>query len=97
MKEKKIILISSIITLVLFVAHFADLDDRAWQITKDLTTDQKTKDQSIWLPDYQVTATATIPGIAQNASGITHSSKSNTLWVVVNNPTYRIKTYTYTY
>jgi len=78
--------------MVGYLLFLTDLDDRIWQLTRNLTTNQETKDRAVWLHDYEVkVAEFIIPEIASNASGITYDGDRNTLWVVVNHPTYAIE------
>jgi uncharacterized protein YjiK len=44
--------------------------------------------EGIWLPAYRVSIDARpIEGITQNASGLTHDNRTNTLYLAINNPT----------
>lgn len=81
-----------LLLLTAAVLRFTDMDDHIWQTANNLTTDEATKKNSIWLPNYQADTLETIiPGVSGNASGITYDRDRKTLWVIVNTPTYLIE------
>ncbi len=56
---------------------------RAWHINE--TTTESVKERSIWLPNYFIaTEPKTLDGITDNASGITWSPITNSLFIVIN-------------
>lgn len=77
--------------IAIYSLHLLDLDDKILLYGREITTSQQVKDSSIWLPNYQIDKTSVIPGIAGNASGITYDQDRETLWIVVNNPTYLVE------
>ncbi|MEM8844397.1 MAG: SdiA-regulated domain-containing protein [Pseudomonadota bacterium] len=84
--------IAVLIALILFILDITDTDDRIWEIIHEQTTDESIKERSVWLPNYSANITGlAIPGIQKNASGITYNHDKQTLWIVVNNPTYLIE------
>lgn len=87
MLNKKTLVISMSVLLVLFIVRWMDLDDRVWYYFQDLTTSEETKRHSVWLPSYEADITEVlIPGVTENASGITYDYDNQTLWVIVNGP-----------
>lgn len=85
---KKLSFITVLFLAAAYVGYFTDWDDHLWYFWHDLRVSREVKANAIWLPDYQVDIEARkIPGIKDNASGITFDPDRKTLWVVVNNPT----------
>ncbi len=71
-----------------YMAHLLDLDDHLYYWWQNTTISQSEQDQAIWLPSYQIDSEAvTIPGISDNASGITFVPDTQTFFVVINQPT----------
>lgn len=73
--------------LLLFISHMSDFDDHLYYWWADQTHSEVTKISEIWLPHYRVEREALpIPGVENNASGITFSPVSQSLFVVINRP-----------
>ncbi len=90
--RKTIILSALIVSLTIIIVHETELDDHIWYFVHDLTISEETKNNSVWLPNYQANIEEhQIPGVAGNASGITYDSDRKTLWIIVNNPTYLLE------
>ena len=81
-----------VVSIIILILSLSDLDDYIWYLAHDLTISNEIKNNSIWLPDYQAdTIELQIPGIDANASGITYNRDKNTLWIIVNNPTFLVE------
>jgi uncharacterized protein YjiK len=80
------------VALTILILNLTDIDDKIWYFIHDLTINKETEGNSIWLPKYQADIVELqIPGVADNASGITYDRDSETLWIIVNNPTYAVE------
>jgi len=80
------------LVLIFFVLHLADVDDEIWTAANDVRVSEEVKGESVWLPNYKVEVEGgKIPGVTENASGITYDHDRETLWVVVNNPPYLVE------
>ncbi len=91
-RQNRLRLLVGFIFVSVSVLSLGNLDDRIWYFFHDLTTPKQTKETSIWLPNYQADRVALpIPGIVGNASGITFNRDRQTLWIVVNSPTYLVE------
>lgn len=91
MLNKLSIIIISIV-LAIFILNLTDLDDDIWYLIHNQNTSKETKDNSVWLPEYQADIIELqIPGVAGNASGITFDRDRKTLWIIVNHPTYLVE------
>lgn len=87
MSRKKTYTILAGILGLLLIGWFLRLDDRLSYFIKDLKTSEAVKERSIWLPSYRADIMgASIPGIAENASGIAYDYDNGSLWVIVNGP-----------
>jgi len=72
--------------------HGLDLDDRLAYQYQTWTTSQQVRSASLWLPDYQVEQEAIVlQGVSDNLSGITYNPDTESLWVVINQPTQLIE------
>jgi len=88
----KLSIITILIVLTIFILNLTDLDDDIWYLIHNQNTSKETKDNSVWLPEYQADIIELqIPGVASNASGITFDRDRKTLWIIVNNPTYLLE------
>jgi len=84
---KKISITAFLAAFILSVFYFADIDYHLWSFWQNKQTTKAEMKAAIWLPDYQADLIEhKIPGIDNNASGITFNHDSNTLWVIVNEP-----------
>ena len=81
-----------LVVLTILTLNLTDLDDKIWYLLHDSSINKETKNNSVWLPEYQADITdLQIPGITGNASGITYDFDRKTLWIIVNGPTYLIE------
>ncbi|WP_067585944.1 SdiA-regulated domain-containing protein [Endozoicomonas ascidiicola] len=82
---KKYWIALSSLVLIISTIKILGADDvfRAWHINE--TTSESVKERSIWLPSYFIaTEPKTLDGITDNASGITWSPITNSLFIVIN-------------
>ncbi len=85
---KKISFIAVLVFLIILILHLTDLDDHIWYLVHDQNVSREVQNNSIWLPEYRADIIELqIPGIANNASGITYNRDRETLWIIVNQPT----------
>ena len=89
----KIIAASAGIFLLYAPLFLLDLDDRLFQLVAEHLTPGTVKARSIWLPNYRaVIEGKAIAGVECNASGITYSHETGTLFIILNGPTQIVET-----
>ena len=72
--------------------HGLDLDDRLAYQYQNWSTSEEIRSTSLWLPHYQIEREAVVlQGISDNLSGITYNPDTESLWVVINQPTQLIE------
>ncbi|MEM7304496.1 MAG: SdiA-regulated domain-containing protein [Pseudomonadota bacterium] len=88
----KLFVAAFFIVLCVLILSLTELDDKVWYFFHDMTISQEVEERSIWLPEYHANLVGLpIPGIDKNASGMTFNRDTNTLWVIVNSPTYLVE------
>lgn len=89
----KTIIIPAALLLCLALLHLLDLDDRLLYRMINLITPAKVKAESVWLNDYSAIIDGKIiEGVESNASGITYSHETDTLFIILNGPTRIVET-----
>jgi len=87
MKFRNVSKVLLLIFLAWYVVHLLDGDDRLFYWWQDENTPEVVKEHSLWLPDFHVEVEAfPIPGVENNASGITYAKDRDSLVLIVNNP-----------
>ncbi|MGH1374221.1 MAG: SdiA-regulated domain-containing protein [Cellvibrionaceae bacterium] len=72
--------------------HGLDLDDQLLYQYQAWSTPEQTRNNSVWLPDYQVDVEAVVlKNVRNNLSGITYNRDTQSLWVVINQPSQLIE------
>ncbi len=80
-------LVTCILVLLSAAAFKLDLDDHFYNAFLDSTLSDDFKEQAIWLPGYQLAHSNHLKGVQSNASGLTWSPETQTLFAVLNAPT----------
>lgn len=90
--SKKLSFGAVLISAIIFITYLTDFDDHFWYFVQDLMVSNEVRNNSIWLPEFQADVTERkIPGVVDNASGMTYDHDRETLWIVVNKPTYLVE------
>jgi len=70
-----------------FFLHLTDLDDRMFYAINSIMHKKTRPYKEIWLNDYTLVSSGTIPCLKTNLSGITYCCQSKTLFMITNRPT----------
>ncbi len=89
----KVAIVPAAIFLLWIPLRLLDLDDRIQYLVANWLTPAEVKAGSVWLNDYRaVIEGKTIGGVENNASGITYSRETGTLFIILNGPTRIVET-----